>query len=170
MDQYVDVNIYSTEEQKALQSFCEYEVLLNQYVHLRMVYRHVHFRGEGGNKLLAGEIHVPRIPPHSHTPSVETLVMHSKHIYASMHSTQLQTSLTIKTETVAMDGVLNSVQVSSSTTPPLHPDGVAMGTSGGSGKVVVSFVTKVDIASEGWRIYSAYNLLVVVCMEMCTVL
>ena len=58
---------------------------------------------------------------------------------------------TIKTETVSVDGVLNSVQVPPSATPSSGPDGVAMETSsaGGDGRVVVSFVTKMDIASEG---------------------
>ena len=50
-----------------------------------------------------------------------------------------------------MDGVLNTVQVPQSATPPSRPDGVAMETNstGGDGRVVVSFVTKMDIASEG---------------------
>ena len=64
----------------------------------------------------------------------------------------LQTSLTITTETVSMDGVLNTVQVPPSATPPSHQDGVAMetGSSGvGDDRVIVSFVTKMDIASEG---------------------
>ena len=67
----------------------------------------------------------------------------------------LQTSLTITTETVSMDGVLNTVQVPPSAMPSSHQDGVAMETgssgvgAGGDGRVVVSFVTKMDIASEG---------------------
>ena len=58
-----------------------------------------------------------------------------------------------------MDGVLNTVQVPSSATPPSRSDGVAMEMSStgtdGDGRVVVSFVTKMDIASEGegWGMY-----------------
>ena len=49
-----------------------------------------------------------------------------------------------------MDGVLNTVQVPPSATPPSHQDGVAMESGGsGDGRVVVSFVTKMNIASEG---------------------
>ena len=63
----------------------------------------------------------------------------------------MQTSLTMAAETVPMDGALNAAHVHLSATPSSHPDGVAMETSGsgGDGRVVVSFVTKMDIASEG---------------------
>ena len=63
----------------------------------------------------------------------------------------MQTSLTMAAETVPVDGALNAAHIPLSATPSSHLDVVAMETSssGGDGRVVVSFVTKMDIASEG---------------------
>ena len=65
--------------------------------------------------------------------------------------------------TVSMDGVVNTVQIPSSATPPSYTAMETNSESEGDGRVVVSFATKMDIASEGegWVVHVCMHILMV---------